>query len=138
MKSASAKDEIYIPKKVDERLWIPISGILPIKPPVRRSMAAGTKGVLRFMDEYKGHAGVQQECCFGLITLAELTEEGILFKKRLFDEGVIPRVATALARYKSHFGVQKQGLGVLHYMICDNDMECIESIVNRKRTSISL
>ena len=132
MKSGSRKDELYIPKKLDERLWIPVAGILPIKPPVRRSMAAGTKGVLRFMDEYKGHAGVQQECCFGIITLAELTEEGVIFKKRLFDEGVIPRVATALARYKSHLGVQKQGLGVFHYMICDNNMECVDSIVNRK------
>ena len=79
-------------------------------------MQEGTKGVLRFMDEYKGLAGVQQECCFGIITwLSGL--KALLFKRRLVKEGVIARVVTALARFSSHFGVQKQGLGVLHYII---------------------
>ena len=107
----------YIPQKQDERLWIPVSGFLPIKPPTRRAMSEGTKGVLRFMDEYKSHAGVQQECCFGLITLAQRTEEALIFKERLVKEGVIARVTTALARFSAHYGLQKQGLGVIHYIL---------------------
>lgn len=128
----------YIPQKVDERLWIPVSGFLPIKPPTRRAMQEGTKGVLRFMDEYKGHAGVQQECCFGIITLAQRTEEALLFKQRLVKEGAIARVATALARFSSHFGVQKQGLGVLHYIIFDKDSDCILSVIQRKAVPLCI
>ena len=37
------------------------------------------------MDEYKSHAGAK-ECCFGLITLAQRTEEALIFKERLVKE----------------------------------------------------
>eukprot|EP00943_MAST-04B_sp_MAST-4B-sp1_P001605 g1605.t1 len=128
----------YIPQKQDERLWIPVSGYLPIKPPTRRAMVEGTKGVLRFMDEYKSHAGVQQECCFGLITLAQRTEEALLFKERLINEGVVARVTTALARFSSHYGLQKQGLGVLHYLLFDKNSDCIFAIIQRKGVALSV
>ena len=128
----------YIPQKQDERLWIPVSGFLPIKPPTRRAMSEGTKGVLRFMDEYKSHAGVQQECCFGLIALAQRTEEALIFKERLVKEGVIARVTTALARFSAHYGLQKQGLGVIHYILFDKNTDCIFSIIQRKGVPLSL
>jgi hypothetical protein len=132
------KNDIFIPQKMDERLWIPVGGFIAIKPPVRRAMGAGTKGVLRFMDEYKGHAGVLQECCFALVSLAALSEEGLIFKKRLLIEGVVPRVAAAIARFKSHFGIQKQGLGVFQFLLCDHDEECVSAFVTRKGHKLAL
>ena len=81
---------------------------------------------------------MQQECCFGIITLAQRTEEALLFKQRLVKEGAIARVATALARFSSHFGVQKQGLGVLHYIIFDKDSDCILSVIQRNVVPICI
>ena len=124
----------YIPQKQDERLWIPVSGFLPIKPPTRRAMSEGTKGVLRFMDEYKSHAGVQQECCFGLITLAQRTEEALIFKERLVKCQTIQNILDH-SRYKGKKidflnidveGAEMKVLKTLRFEIYDPGIICIE------------
>ena len=78
----------------------------------------GTTGIIRVFEKYAKHARNVEECLWALLIAGARSNNAIAFRKRLvFDEKVLTLIKYAMSQFPEHVGVQKQALGLLHYLI---------------------
>ena len=109
----------FVPEKHTAKEWIPRAGAFHVAPSTLHALRrGGTTGLLTLLKTYPDHAGNCEDVCWQLVKCACKAEEGKVFRERLLREGVLSLAISSLVRHKAHWGVQKQGLGLLHYLLC--------------------
>ena len=77
----------------------------------------GSKGVLRILTQWYGHARNHEESLWSLILLGARSGSGIAYRNRLVHhDHVLQHIAMSVDKFPEHVGVQKQNIGLLHYL----------------------